>query len=258
MNTFPGETTHVSSTWTLACRGLTAGAASIGPAAAQKQGGTLRSYIWDTPPSASIHEEATISTVVPVHGGVQQPRHLRPARRKTASNRSCRTSPRAGRGAPTARRLTFKLRQGVKWHDGKPFTAKDVDCTFDLLPASRGQAPAQPAQGLVRQRRERRRPTAISTSPSISRRRNPRCWPCSPRATRRSIPATCRPQDMRAKPIGTGPFKFVEFKLNESVKLAQQSRLLEDGPALSRRHRVHHHRQPLDARCCPSWPATST
>jgi ABC-type transport system substrate-binding protein len=25
------------------------------------------------------------------------------------------------------------LRQGVKWHDGKPFTAADVKCTWDLL-----------------------------------------------------------------------------------------------------------------------------
>jgi predicted amidohydrolase YtcJ len=25
------------------------------------------------------------------------------------------------------------LRQGVTWHDGKPFTAKDVVCTWDLL-----------------------------------------------------------------------------------------------------------------------------
>jgi ABC-type transport system substrate-binding protein len=29
--------------------------------------------------------------------------------------------------------LTFPLRQGVKWHDGKPFTAADVRCTWDLL-----------------------------------------------------------------------------------------------------------------------------
>jgi len=29
--------------------------------------------------------------------------------------------------------LTFPLRQGVKWHDGKPFTAADVRCTFELM-----------------------------------------------------------------------------------------------------------------------------
>jgi peptide/nickel transport system substrate-binding protein len=29
--------------------------------------------------------------------------------------------------------LTFKLRDGVKWSDGQPFTAKDVTYTFDLL-----------------------------------------------------------------------------------------------------------------------------
>src|SRR6266446_5382830 len=29
--------------------------------------------------------------------------------------------------------LTLPLRQGVKWHDGKPLTARDVKCTWDLL-----------------------------------------------------------------------------------------------------------------------------
>src|SRR5215469_13564658 len=29
--------------------------------------------------------------------------------------------------------LTFPLRHDVKWHDGKPFTASDVKCTWDLL-----------------------------------------------------------------------------------------------------------------------------
>src|SRR5262245_31916737 len=34
-------------------------------ALAGKRGGTLRSYIWDSPPSASILEEATASTTFP-------------------------------------------------------------------------------------------------------------------------------------------------------------------------------------------------
>ncbi len=33
----------------------------------------------------------------------------------------------------TGTRLTFHLHKGVKWHDGKPFTAADVKCTWDLL-----------------------------------------------------------------------------------------------------------------------------
>ena len=37
---------------------------SAGPALAQKSGGTLKMYIADNPPSTSIHEEATTSTVV--------------------------------------------------------------------------------------------------------------------------------------------------------------------------------------------------
>jgi peptide/nickel transport system substrate-binding protein len=28
--------------------------------------------------------------------------------------------------------LTFQLQRGVKWHDGEPFTARDVKCTWDL------------------------------------------------------------------------------------------------------------------------------
>src|SRR2546421_464914 len=26
-----------------------------------------------------------------------------------------------------------RWRQGIKWHDGKPFTAKDVKCTWEML-----------------------------------------------------------------------------------------------------------------------------
>jgi peptide/nickel transport system substrate-binding protein len=43
-------------------------------------------------------------------------------------------------------------------------------------------------------------------------------------------------RDMRQHPIGTGPFKFVEFKPNQSITLARKPRLLETGETLSRRH----------------------
>ena len=65
---------------------------------------------------------------------LQQSGRLRPAQAaELAWAPSCPSWRRAGPGARTRLALTFKLRQGVKWHDGKPFTAKDVKCTFDLL-----------------------------------------------------------------------------------------------------------------------------
>src|SRR5208282_5507015 len=48
--------------------------------------------------------------------------------------------------------LTFPLRQGVKWHDGKPFTSNDVKCTWGPLDGyEQRQAAHQPAQILVRE-----------------------------------------------------------------------------------------------------------
>ena len=38
------------------------------------------------------------------------------------------------------RNLVFLLRKDVKWHDGKPFTSKDVKYTFDMV---RGAADAE-------------------------------------------------------------------------------------------------------------------
>ena len=64
--------------------------------------------------------------------------------------------------------LTFPLRQGVKWHDGKPFTAKDVKCTWDLLTGkSQREAPRQSraSPGIRTSNRSRR--TATTRSPSI-------------------------------------------------------------------------------------------
>ena len=106
-------------------------ACPVGPA--QKQGGTLRIYHRDNPPSASIHEEATISTVAPFMGvfnnlvvfdqsePLNTPETIVPDLAESWAWDASKT------------KLTFKLRQGVKWHDGKPFTAKDVQCTWNKL-----------------------------------------------------------------------------------------------------------------------------
>src|SRR5215472_13040911 len=52
---------------------------------------------------------------------------------------------------------------------------------------------------------------------------------------------------MRAPAIGTGPFKFVEFRPNDRIRGPKETRVLEAGPALSRRRRVADRSEPGDA-----------
>jgi peptide/nickel transport system substrate-binding protein len=48
------------------------------------------------------------------------------------------------------RKLVFFLRKDVKWHDGKPFSSKDVKSTFDML----REAPEAPAKLRLNPRKE--------------------------------------------------------------------------------------------------------
>ena len=107
--------------------------ATAGAAWAQKAGGILKIQHMDTPPSASIHEEATVSMVVPFMALFN---NLVMFDQNVAKNSFESIVPDLATSwtwSDDGKQLAFKLRQGVKWHDGKPFTAKDVHCTFEML-----------------------------------------------------------------------------------------------------------------------------
>src|SRR6266851_3890754 len=102
-------------------------------ALAQKQGGTLRVYHRDSPASMSIHEEGTVGVMMPMMGVFNNlvlfDQHV-PQNSLESIVPELATS---WAWSEDGTELTFKLREGVKWHDGKPFIAEDVKCTFDLL-----------------------------------------------------------------------------------------------------------------------------
>src|SRR5713101_2048343 len=109
-------------------------AISVGATAfAQKPGGVLRVHAGDSPPSLSMHEEVDAQPArmtMPIFNNlVMFDQH-------TKQNSMASIVPDLATGwswNEDGTALTFPLRQGVKWHDGKPFTAKDVKCTWDLL-----------------------------------------------------------------------------------------------------------------------------
>src|SRR3954471_1149199 len=107
-------------------------------ALAQKSGGVLKVTHRDSPASMSIHEEGTYSVIAPMMGVFN---NLVLYDQHTPQNSLATIRPELATEwawDEDGKSLTFKLRQGVKWHDGKPFTAADVKCTWDLL-AGRAQ-----------------------------------------------------------------------------------------------------------------------
>ena len=113
--------------------GLLIALSSANGAFAQKAGGTLKISFFDNPASMSLHEEATGAALRPMMGVfnnlVMYDQHV-------AQNSPDSIIPDLATGwswSEDGKELTFPLRQGVKWHDGKAFTAADVKCTWDLL-----------------------------------------------------------------------------------------------------------------------------
>jgi peptide/nickel transport system substrate-binding protein len=118
-------------------------------------------------------------------------------------------------------RLTFRLREGVKWHDGRPFNAMDVRCTWDLLLGrSNEKLRTNPHKAWYQNVEE---VTADGDLITTFRLRRPQPALLALLASGYSpiYPCHVSPREMRQHPIGTGPFKFIEFKPNQSVKVAR-------------------------------------
>jgi peptide/nickel transport system substrate-binding protein len=117
--------------------------------------------------------------------------------------------------------LTLPLRQGVRWHDGQPFTAKDVKCTWDLLTG----------KGSEKLRINPRKPwytdlEEVTTNGDFEvtfhlKRPEPSFLALLASGWSPVYPCHISPAEMRRHPIGTGPFKFVEFKPNQSITVTR-------------------------------------
>src|SRR2546430_7439444 len=119
--------------WVAAAGSLLLVLSSAGPVSAQKKGGVLKIQHFDSPASMSIHEESTRAALQPMMAVFN---NLVMYRQDVAQNSLQSIVPDLATGwnwSEDGKELTFPLRQGVKWHDGNPFTAKDVKCTWDLL-----------------------------------------------------------------------------------------------------------------------------
>jgi peptide/nickel transport system substrate-binding protein len=207
-----------------ACAGGTALLAAVfaaAPALAQKSGGILRMPLITSPASMSIHEESTIAALGPMMGVfnnlVMFDQHVK----QNSLSSIVPDLAESWTYSEDGKSLTFKLRRGVKWHDGKPFTAADVKCTWDLIA---GKAPEKLRVNPRKSWYRNLESVTVDSDDQVTfnlQRTQPSFIALLASGWSPVYPCHVPAKDMRLKPIGTGPFKFVEFKPNEGIKIAR-------------------------------------
>ena len=138
--------------------------------------------------------------------------------------------------SPDGKTITFKLRKGVQFHDGKPFTSADVK--FTVLEVLKKYHPRGASTF--------RDVTAIDTPDphtAIFRMQTPAPYLMmalsgyeSPMVPKHLFENTdIRNHPNANKPIGTGPFKFVEWNRGQFVRLDRNANYWKEGqPYLDR------------------------
>src|SRR5260370_12974624 len=188
---------------------------------AQESGGTLKVGHFDSRASMSMLEESTAAVNRPMmavfNNLVIYDQHVR-------QNSPQSIVPELATGwswNEEGTELTMPLRQGVKWHDGKPFTAADVKCTLALL------------QGTAKEKlRINPRKSWFDNLSEVTSKgdhevtfhlKRPQASFLAMLATGWTpiYPCHVSPAQIRLPPIGTGPFKFVEFKPNEVIRVTK-------------------------------------
>ena len=117
------------------------------------------------------------------------------------------------------RNLVFFLRKDVKWHDGKPFTSRDVKFTFDML----REAPDAPAKLRINPRKDWyaniEAIEAAETHTVVFRLKRPQPSLLMMLASGYTpiYAAHVPPASYRTSCVGTGPFKVKEWRKGEFV-----------------------------------------
>jgi peptide/nickel transport system substrate-binding protein len=196
---------------------------AAGAALAQKSGGILKIGHFDSPASMSMLEESTQAVNRPMSGVFNNLVIFKQDEPQNTPESIVPELATEWRWSEDGTELAFPLRHDVKWHDGKAFTAADVKCTLDLLQGKAAEKlrinPRKPWFENV---------SEVSTNGDYEatfhlKRPQPSLLSMLATGWTPIYPCHVSPAQMRQHPIGTGPFKFVEFKANQSITVTRNT-----------------------------------
>ena len=207
-----------------------AAAASVAvPAYAQKSGGTLRMQHRDNAPSGSIHEEATNSVTEPFMGVFNNLVQFDQTKPINSADTIVPDLAKSWAWDTAKTKLTFQLHDGVKFHDGKPFTSADVKCTFDMLTGKSKERLRKNPRAVWYQNLKEVTANGPSEVTFVLEKPQPSLLNLLASGYSPVYPCHVNAQTMRTAPIGTGPFKFVEWKRSEVMKFTKNPDYFKKG-----------------------------
>ncbi|HMB88737.1 MAG TPA: ABC transporter substrate-binding protein [Methylomirabilota bacterium] len=189
-----------------------------------KPGGVLRPVLReDLPQGFAIHESATNSVTWPAMPCYSNLVVYDQTKRLARADTIVPELAEKWSWQDNYRNLVFFLRRDVKWHDGRPFTSKDVKFTFDVV----REAAEAPSKLRINPRKEWYANVDAIEAPDpytvVFRLKRPQPSLVAMLASGYSpvIPAHVPLAEHRSRCIGTGPFKFKEWKRGQSVELVR-------------------------------------
>ncbi|VAX25785.1 Dipeptide-binding ABC transporter, periplasmic substrate-binding component (TC 3.A.1.5.2) [hydrothermal vent metagenome] len=124
---------------------------------------------------------------------------------------------------PDRKTYIFHLRDGVKFHNGKSLTARDVKAEYDFILDPKNKSPLKGTFKAIDKIEAPDELTVIFRlkTPSASFLGN---------LTVGIVPENTEAATM--SPVGAGPFKFVEYDLDEKLVLARYEKFFDDPPKM--------------------------
>jgi peptide/nickel transport system substrate-binding protein len=185
-----------------------------------KSGGSLNITLReDLSQGFAIHETSTISVVWPSMPCFNNLVIFDPLKRQESADTIIGELAEKWSWQDNNRNLVFSLRKDVKWHDGQPFTSKDVKHTFDMV----REAPDAPAKLRINPRKDWYANVEAIEAPDphtvVFRLKRPQPSLLMMLASGYSpvYAAHVPPATYRTTCMGTGPFKVKEWRKGEFV-----------------------------------------
>jgi glutathione transport system substrate-binding protein len=127
-----------------------------------------------------------------------------------------------------AKEFTFKLRKGIKFHDGTPFNAEAVKANIDRLANPDNNLKRHSLFALVKETQivDENTVKVVLSEPfgaMINNFAHPAAMMISPKALE------TYGKDVSQHPVGTGPFKFEEWDQSDHLKVVKNEEYWKDG-----------------------------